>query len=265
MAAGVVAGGAAAGAEGQWRVAELPVSFERSAGWSSRAPIGAGPTLESVPSPVLSLLLPGAGQLVQEQRRGWAYATVEVVGWIFYVDRRRSAGSYRERYRDLAWETARMHATPRVEGDFTYYERLTQWERSGRFDREPQSPGVQPETDASTFNGSIWDRARRIYGVSSASPDEPNHESALEYYGERAYGDPFFWDWTDHPEARERFGSLIRMSDERYRHATIALGLMFANHLISAADAFVSARGLSFELAPVSVGTEIRVRWEWTR
>lgn len=266
MVAVALAGGGAAAVEGQRRGPEPTVSSERSPRWVAGADIEAGlpGTLEAVPSPALSLLLPGAGQLVQGQKRGWAYATLEAVGWIFYIERRRSAGDYRGRYRDLAWESARVHASSRIEGDFTYYERLTQWERSGRFDADPGSPGVQPEADASTFNGSVWDRARRIYGVPSGDPGGPGYESALAYYGELAYRDAFLWDWTEHTEARGRFASLIRTSDAHYRHATIALGLLFANHLISAADAFVSVRGLSLELAPVSVGTEIRVRWEWT-
>ena len=116
----------------------------------------------SVPPPVFSLVLPGVGQALQEQRRGWAYAALEVVGWVVYIDRRRSAGRYRARYRDLAWETARERSAQRVEGDFDYYERLTRWESSGRYDEDPDAPGLQPEVDPSTFNGSIWDRARRI-------------------------------------------------------------------------------------------------------
>jgi hypothetical protein len=213
--------------------------------------------------PVLSVLVPGTGQLAQEQRRGWAYLALEAAGWLVYADRRNSASAYRSRYRDLAWETARANGTERIEGDFTYYERLTQWERSGRYDRDPGSPGVQPETDPSTFNGSIWDRARRIYGVGSEDPESPGYRAALDYYRDLAYGEPFLWDWSPHPDARVRYASLIRTSDTRFQHATIALGFVIANHLISAADAFVSVRGLSLELAPVAVGTEIRMRWEW--
>lgn len=214
--------------------------------------------------PVLSFVIPGTGQLVREQTRGWAYLALETVGWVVYADRRRSAGRYRDQYRDLAWETARATTGERIDGDFAYYERLTQWERSGHYDSDPGAPGIQPETDVSTFNGSIWDRARRIYGVQSTDTDAAGYQAALEYYGDQAYEDVFVWDWTGHADARERFGSLIRTSDARFQHATIALGLLFANHLISAADAFVSVRGLSLELAPVVVGTEIRVRWEWT-
>ena len=217
-----------------------------------------------IPPPVLSLVVPGIGQAVQGQRRGWAYTALEVVGWVVYVDRRRSAGRYRARYRDLAWETARLHSTERIEGDFDYYERLLRWERSGRFDRDADAAGVQPEGDPSSFNGSIWDRAQRIYGVVSEGPGAPAYEAALEYYGERAYDDGFLWDWTDQAEARDRYGALIGTSDARFQQATVALGLLFANHLISAADAFVSVRGLSLELAPAPEATEIRVHWEWT-
>ncbi|MEX2466543.1 MAG: hypothetical protein WD995_06505 [Gemmatimonadota bacterium] len=214
----------------------------------------------------MSALLPGAGQLVQEQNRGWGYLALEAVGWVVYADRRRSAGRYRDRYRDLVWETARTQAGDRVDGDFTYYERLTQWTRSGRFDRDEGSPGVQPETDASTFNGSVWDRARRIYGLPSGplDADGAGFAEAVTYYEDRAYRDAFLWDWSGHADERERFGSLIRVSDERFQHATLALGLLFANHLISAVDGFVSVRGLSLELAPAPVGTGLRMRWEWT-
>ena len=100
--------------------------------------------------------------------------------------------------------------------------------------------------------------------MGSADPGAPGFRAALEYYGERAYPDEFLWDWNGHAEARDRYGALIGTSDTRFQQATVALGVLFANHLISAADAFVSARGLSLELAPAFEATEIRVHWEWT-
>ena len=39
-----------------------------------------------------------------------------------------------------------------------------------------------------------------------------------------------------------RYGGLIHESDERLREATIFGGVLAANHLLSATDAFVSAR-----------------------
>ena len=234
--------------------------------WSSGPDMPHGGVIgRSVLPPVLSIFIPGTGQLLQQQKRGWAYVALEAAGWVVYVDRRRSAGRYRDAYRDLAWETARLAGGLRIDGDFTYYERLTQWTRSGSFDRDAMTPGIQPESDPSTYNGAIWDRAARIFGVSLNAPDPggPGYAAALGYYEERAYADAFLWDWSEHPSERDRFGALIRASDERFQRATIALGLLFANHLISAVDAFASARGLSFEIALMPSGEGIGMRGEW--
>jgi hypothetical protein len=256
-----------------WSVAEPgPALFGPELRWVGGLERSVGPAVAdagidrgSVLPPVLSFVVPGTGQLLQQQKRGWVYMAAEAVGWVVYVDRRRSAGRYRDAYRDLAWETARLAEGPRIDGDFTYYERLTQWTRSGGFDRDAVTPGIQPETDPTTFNGAIWDRAARIFGVSPTAPDpaEPGYAAALEYYEERAYGDTFLWDWSEHPGEIGRFGALIRASDERYQRATIALGMLFANHLISAVDAFVSVRGLSLEIAPMPSGEGIGMRGEW--
>ena len=69
------------------------------------------------------------------------------------------------------------------------------------------------------------------------------YQSALAYYDVRAYDSAFLWDWSAVPGGREELGQLISASDDRYRQATTALGLVIANHLISAADAYLSARG----------------------
>jgi hypothetical protein len=185
---------------------------------------------------------------------------------VAYVDRRRSGSRYRDGYRDLAWEEARLTDAPRVDGDFGYYERLTQWQRSGSFDRDADQAGLQPERDPATFNGSIWARARGIFGVGEPEdPQAPGYGAALDYYTERAYGDPFLWDWGAGPDAMQRYGALIRRSDERFREATVVLGALFANHLIAAADAFVSARGLAISVVPDAAGRNaplaIRIRW----
>ena len=52
-----------------------------------------------------------------------------------------------------------------------------------------------------------------------------------------------------------RYKALIDRSDEALRTATIVLGAVVANHLFSAADAFVSAR---LARAPVSAATALR-------
>ena len=124
---------------------------------------------------LLSFALPGAGQHVLGQRRKWVYLAFEVLGWSFYVERRGAGADFRDQYRDLAWNQARIQSGTRIDASFTYYETLTNWTRSGAFDQEPITSGLQPEVDPTTFNGSIWDLATRIFlpggtGVPESGP-----------------------------------------------------------------------------------------------
>ncbi len=191
-----------------------------------------------------SLILPGWGQLELGQRRGWAYALAEAALWVVWADRRSAGGTLRDQYRDFAWETGRIRSGTRVDGSFTYYETLSTWVRSGAFDADPDAEGIQPEENASTFNGSIWRRATGLF-VPPGSPLDPTDASyrrALEYYRDRAYRTAFLWDWSGREQDRLTLGDLIRQSDDRFRQATAALGAVLANHLLSGVDAYVSAR-----------------------
>lgn len=233
------------------------------------------PTTSPGTAALFSAVVPGSGQYVQGQRRAWAYLALETVGWIAYFDRRAAGADYRDRYRDFAWLEARLQSTTRIDGDFDYYETLTKWQRSGRFDAQPSTPGVQPEADAATFNGAIWARASRLFipdGVSVPESD-PRYQQALDYYRERAYGPELLWDWTGTGDAQDEYASLIRASDQRFRQATNVLGLVVANHLVSMADAFVSARiphtTMRSGVLPTSFGggpvwtTRVEVRAPW--
>lgn len=192
----------------------------------------------------LSAALPGAGQLRLGQRRAWAYLALETGAWVYYANRRSAEGSARIRYRDFAWDRARIQPSTRVDGDFDYYETLSKWTRSGAWDADPGTAGVQPETDPSAFNGSIWSLADRIYQPGpGAPPGDPRLEQALAWYRERAYGPEFLWDWSGTGTARSEYAGLIRDSDARSRQATNALGVVLANHVVSAVDALLSSRG----------------------
>lgn len=193
----------------------------------------------------LSLALPGAGQHALGQNRKWLYAALEVVGWAVFLERRSAGGEYRDRYRDFAWTQGRIQSAPRVDGDFDYYETVSKWSASGGFDVDSGLPGVQPETDPTTYNGSIWVLASQIFigGAGAVPPSDPRYQSALAYYDDRAYHAAFLWDWSGVPGGREQLGGLIKASDDRFRQATTAVGVVIANHLIAAADAYLSARG----------------------
>jgi len=208
--------------------------------------------LQSAPSPapspatasLLSLALPGAGQHVLGQNRKWLYLAVEIAGWVLWAERRSSAAGYEDEYRDFAWEVGRIQSGARVDGDFDYYERMTKWSRSGAFDADPVSAGVQPELDAATYNGSVWSLASDIYiPPGSMLPEtDPSYQDALLYYQQRAYGMEFLWDWPT-PADQHELGRLIEESDDRYGQATTMMGVVIANHLLSAVDAYLSARG----------------------
>jgi hypothetical protein len=179
------------------------------------------------------------------QGRKWIYGALEVVAWVAFLERRGAGAEYRDRYRDFAWARGRVQSGARVDGDFDYYETLSKWTSSGAFDTDPALAGVQPEMDPSTYNGSIWALASQIFipGGGPVPETDPAFLAALGYYTERAYGAEFLWDWSPTSGDRQALGGLIEASDDRYRQATTALGLVIANHLISAVDAYLSSRG----------------------
>ncbi len=190
-----------------------------------------------------SLLVPGWGQHTLGQRRAWAYAALEAGLWALWLDRRGDAADARSRYRDLAWREARGGSGIGADGDWAYYEVVSKWTRSGAFDANAGASGVQPEEDATTYNGSIWKLARDLYlpGGQRIVEGQAFHD-ALSYYEKRAYRDGFLWDWSAKGDALQRYKDLIRRSDGRFRQATATLGAVLANHVLAGADAFVSAR-----------------------
>jgi hypothetical protein len=229
----------------------------------------AGPQEAAAPSltPMfLSLALPGAGQHVLGQRRKWAYAALEVVGWAVFLERRSAGRDYRERYRDYAWDYGRLQSGQRVDGDFEYYETLSKWTASGAFDADAALVGIQPEMDPATYNGSIWSLASQIYipGGGPVPETDPTYQSALAYYVLRAYGPQFLWDWSGVPGGKAEIASQIKAADDRFRQATTAIGVVIANHIISAGDAYLSARGraLPARVAVIPSGLAYGPGWQ---
>jgi hypothetical protein len=191
-----------------------------------------------------SLVLPGWGQWHLGQRRAWAYGLLEAGLWATRLELQASARHFRDQYRDVAWTTGRIQSGKRVEGPWAYYEAMSKWTRSGAFDADPNQPGIQPEEDSSTFNGSQWALARGIYFPAGVTPavGDPAYQQALAYYEQQAYGTAYLWDWTGKDAALGQYRHLINRSDSRYREASAMVGAVLANHLLSAVDAYVSAR-----------------------
>ena len=202
------------------------------------------PAAASASHTLLSLALPGLGQHRLGRSRKWLFLGLEVAAWAVYVERRSAGGSARDDYRDYAWQAGRVQAGPRVDSDFNYYETLSKWDRSGAFDGDAVASGVQPEEDPATFNGTLWARAQAIFLGAGGQPGDPAFTQALEYYQVRAYETDFLWDWSRTAGGRTQLGELISESDSRFRQATTALGVVIANHLVSAVDAFLVTRGV---------------------
>jgi len=89
----------------------LPGTFAEGPRLQPESTAGATGTGGSGPSPalagVLSAVVPGAGQLLQGQRRGWVYLGVEVVAWFSFAALRevgnRSEDDFEE-FADLHWD-----------------------------------------------------------------------------------------------------------------------------------------------------------------
>lgn len=205
-------------------------------------------TAASVPvwlPPVASAVVPGSGQLLMGQGRGVIYLAVEglllVRFFSFQSDGRRES----DRYRDLAFSVARAPFSPSVRDTvFEYFEQMGRYVESGPFDTDP-GPGLVPPIDERTYNGAIWELARNTFFTDpDATPDVDSEEyqRALEFYRARAIGPEFLWSWRNAGLEQDLYRQSIRLSDDGFRRATQQLGLLLANHLISAVDAFVSGR-----------------------
>lgn len=196
---------------------------------------------------LFSAALPGGGQWLLGQERWTPYAAVEIWAWSQFFQRRHEGRNLQRRYRDLAWLVARrVSAGTRTEAGWEYYEALSRFQSSGAWDSDPQRPGIQPEMNAETYNGSMWALARALFlpGDSHGPEDEssPSYQNALRYYTSRAYRPELAWNWGGNQLHREEYVALIRDSDENLRRSTTMIGVILANHLLSAVDALVTGR-----------------------
>ncbi len=205
---------------------------------------------------LFSAILPGAGQWYLGQDRWPAYVAIEAWAWIQLLDWRREGHKLEDQYKDLAWFVARRVSTgPRTDAGWEYYESMTKFQSSGAFDSDPLAPGVQPEEDPTTFNGSMWVLAREIYlpGDLETPVDvgsEP-YQRAFSYYLSRAYAPELAWDWGANALLQEEYAALIQEADEALRSSTRMIGMILANHLLAAVDALVSGRlGIAGETEP---------------
>jgi hypothetical protein len=205
--------------------------------------------------PLASLILPGSGQFLQGHARGAVYLAIEGVLLLRFFTFYREGEREGDQYRDLAFSVARAAYEPMVRDTaFEYYEQMGKFLDSGPYDADP-GPAFMPPEDPESYNGSIWHLATETFFADPDNPPEQGsvpYQRALAFYQSRAVGPNFLWSWRNAGLERDLFQRSIEQSDEGFRRATRQLGLILANHLISAIDAFITGR-LADAGAPVSV------------
>lgn len=214
------------------------------------APVVAGSAVrEGGPSLFMATLasaaMPGAGQALLHSRRALAYAGAEVVGLSAYVLQMRGGDRQREKYRNLSRTVARAHFSPNgPDGNWDYYERMEKFTASGAYDATPGG-SIDPESDPTTYNGSIWLLARQTYWRdpnSAPAPNSPEYQSSLAFYAKRAVPAELQWSWAGAPDGFQQYRRSIAASNSAFRRAEQTAGLVLANHIFSAVDAYVSVR-----------------------
>lgn len=211
--------------------------------------------------PLASALLPGSGQFLQGQEHGAIYVVAEVFLLARFIGLQNDARRGATRYKGLSFEVARGQFNPQIRDTvFEYFEQMQKFIESGPFDTDP-GPGLVPPVDERTYNGSQWKLARQTFFANPDSIPDPGsiqYQLALQFYRQRAVGENFRWSWRNAGIEQDLYRQAIRQSDENFRRASQQLGLLLANHLLSAIDAFVSVR-LSRNGWPVEVSSAVWV------
>jgi hypothetical protein len=215
-------------------------------------------------APVTSAAIPGTGQLVLDQNRALPYLAFEAFAWAKYISSSREGRARRREYVELAREVARsLFSDTLPVGDFEYYERMEHFTESGVFDLVPGGI-LEPETDLATFNGTTWLLARQTFwedpDVPPASGSRPFLD-ALDFYSRRAIRPEYRWSWRNAQLEQDLFRRTIERSNNGFRTASTVLGVIIANHALSAVDAFITLRLRRAESPDASYGIEGSIPW----
>ncbi len=196
-------------------------------------------------APVLSGVVPGAGQFAMGQQRSVGYLVAEGYLILQQVRARRDANRDRDAYRALAFDVARQpFGGERPRGGWDYYESMEKFLESGAFDRIPGG-AIDPETDETTYNGARWLLARETYWLNPAvapAVGSAEYQRALAFYQSRAVPAAFQWSWRDAQLQRDVYAQTIASANRSVQRAVNYVGLIGANHLVSLIDAYVSVR-----------------------
>jgi hypothetical protein len=144
---------------------------------------------------------------------------------------------------------------------------LERFAASGEYDRNPTG-AFTPEDDPTTYNGSVWLLARQTFFPDPDNPPPPGSQAyldAVSFYRAHAVGPDFRWSWRDASLEQQEYRATIRSSDDAFRSAQNQLGLLLANHLVSAIDALISSRLSASLRRPATLETTWLGRWPGSR
>jgi hypothetical protein len=210
--------------------------------------------------PVASFVLPGSGQFMAHQSRAAAYVAIEVYAILRYLQLSQQGRTAATQYRDIALQVARRNFSPSGRDTvFEYYETMERFLESGQYTRGTGAALV-PESDTSTYNGSVWLLARRTYWRDPGTPPDPSSAEylrATEFYKGHAVGPGYLWSWRDGVPDLVLYRTAIEKSDDAFRSAQDKLGLLLANHVASAVDALISSRIAAAAHRPAAIHTTL--------
>lgn len=215
-------------------------------------------------APAASAIVPGSGQAALGQDRWLAFASVEGLAWLRYAADVDEGRAERRAYRQLADRVARaLFGGTRPIGNFEYYEHLEKWVESGVYDAVPGG-ALDPEPDATTYNGAVWLLARQTYWDDPAAPPSPDSDAyarALDFYEQRAVRPEFRWSWRDAQLQQDLYRRAIARSNAAFRRSAEDLAMLIANHVLSTVDAYVTVRLRRHAFAGERLGVEASVPW----
>jgi hypothetical protein len=196
--------------------------------------------------PLASGVIPGAGQALLGQDRFIGYVAMEAYALLSALDRSAEERLQTQRYRSLALDVARAFVVgSRPAGNWPYYENMEKYIESGVFNAGAPGGDFTPETDVTTYNGFIWlDVRQRWWSNPSVEPDHSTgqYRNALNEYIARAYRPEMRWSWRNAQLEQDNYRQIIELKNQAHHDATMALGVLAANHLLSMIDAFVTVR-----------------------
>ncbi len=213
-------------------------------------------------APLASLAIPGLGQLRLGQDRFVGYLATEGFFLLKYATDSRQAAQSDRQYRQIARDVARRGFVPNPPDTiFQYYEKLSkpQFLESGVFTMALSGPTV-PESDSTTYNGSVWLEQRKLYGVRSDDRNSSAYQLALAGYERIAVRQAYRWSWRNAQLEKDIFSRAIDLHDAAARRVSSDVAVLIANHLLSAVDAFAVFRLQQLRSGGIAITGSVPIR-----